>query len=228
MQAYEALWDDVTKQFNKHADLRVIDQAVQTIAVLNEAATLGNTNAAKMGELEETLVSALREAVSGKDVESAAFEEDELLALTSCVLRISRLYAAHDMSAAINDTEDGKSRAWEIIDSLVERGRLGYKDEIPVRCNPLTVRETITYCTMSHRSSSTPSASSEPTSSGVSSASCRSRTPSLTSSSLRTSSTVATRSWTSSKSSPSARAQTLARPSSRPCALRFPRSRELD
>ncbi|KAL8292902.1 hypothetical protein RQP46_000596 [Phenoliferia psychrophenolica] len=130
--AHEGLWDDVTKQFNKHADVRVIDQAVQTISTMNAAKTLGQTNTAKMGELEDTLVSALRECVSGKDVESAAFEEDELLVLTSAVLRISRLYASYDLSKSINDAEDGKSRAWDVIDSLVERGRLGYKDEVAV------------------------------------------------------------------------------------------------
>ncbi|KAK4699710.1 cohesin complex subunit SA-1/2, partial [Phenoliferia sp. Uapishka_3] len=132
ISSYEALWDDITKQLNKHANVQVIDQAVRTIQVLNEGSTLGNTNAAKMAELEETLVSSLREAVSGKDVESAAFEEDELLALGSCVLRICRLYAVHDLSNTLDDTEDGKSSAWEIIDSLVERGRLGYKDEVEV------------------------------------------------------------------------------------------------
>lgn len=136
MQSYETLWDDISKQFLKHADPRVIDQAVQTIIHLFETKTLGNVNSTKMTELEETLISSLRTAVSGKDVEAAAFEEDELFVIASAVLRVSRLYAATDLSKALDDAEDGKSSAWEIVDSLVQRGRLGYKDEVSVRSFP--------------------------------------------------------------------------------------------
>lgn len=58
------------------------------------------------------------------------FVEDELLALGACVGRLERLYTACDLSEQLDDTEDGKqTSAWEIVDSLAERGRLGYKDE---------------------------------------------------------------------------------------------------
>lgn len=130
MQAYESLWDDVSKQFLKHTSSDVLDQAVQTIAFLLSSKTLGNTNTTKLAELEESLVSSLREAVAGKDIESSAFEEDEVLILTSWVARIDKLNRALDLSDSLNETDDAKqSSSWEIIDSLVERGRLGYKDE---------------------------------------------------------------------------------------------------
>lgn len=132
-QAYEGLWDDVTKQFIKHTDPDVLDQAVQTINKFNASTTLGNTNTAKMGSLEDSLASSLREAVVGKDVESSAFEEDELLALESWLARIDKLQKITDLSGSLDDTDEGKqTSAWEIIDSLVERGRLGYKDEASV------------------------------------------------------------------------------------------------
>jgi cohesin complex subunit SA-1/2 len=86
-----------------------------------------------MASLEESLASSLREAVAGKDVESSAFEEDELLALESWLARIDKLQKIRDISGSLDDTDEGKqTSAWEIIDSLVERGRLGYKDEASV------------------------------------------------------------------------------------------------
>lgn len=111
----------------------MIDQAVKTIRFFLASFTLGNTNSVKIAELEDRLVSSLRKAVDGKDVESSAFEEDELLALKGWVARIEKLYSVKDISTTLDDTDDGKhSSAWEIVDSLVERGRLGYKDEMAV------------------------------------------------------------------------------------------------
>lgn len=124
----------MTKQFLKHTDPDVLDQAVQTITKLNASTTLGNTNTTKMTELEDTLASSLRQAVAGKDVESAAFEEDELLALEAWLARIDKLQKVTSLSSSLSDTDDGKqTSAWEIVDSVVERGRLGYKDEASVR-----------------------------------------------------------------------------------------------
>lgn len=124
----------MTKQFLKHTDPDVLDQAVQTITKLNASTTLGNTNTTKMTELEDTLASSLRQAVAGKDVESAAFEEDELLALEAWLARIDKLQKVTSLSSSLSDTDDVKqTSAWEIVDSVVERGRLGYKDEASVR-----------------------------------------------------------------------------------------------
>ena len=192
----------MTKQFTKHSDVRVIDQAVQTIATLTAAKTLGQTNTTKLVELEDTLVSALRECVEGKDVESAAFDEDELLALTSAVLRIGRLYAAHDLSKAVHDAEDGKTRAWDIVDSLVERGRLGYKDEIAVRLLllPLLPKRRPENFWKTVRSLNTRSGSLVRTSSGASAGSSRRPRPTLTPSCSPTLSIAGMRSLTTLRS----------------------------
>lgn len=113
----------------------MLDQAVQTITKLNASTTLGNTNTSKMTELEETLSNSLRQAVAGKDVESSAFEEDELLALQFWLARIDKLLKVTNLCTSLDDTDEGKqTSAWEIVDSLVERGRLGYKDEATVSC----------------------------------------------------------------------------------------------
>ena len=96
-----------------------------------EATSLSNTNSTKILELEDDLSSSLRDAVAGRDeIEVASFTEDEVLALGSICARVSVLAGTRDMTAWIEEDEGGKqSSAWDIIGALVERGRLGYKEE---------------------------------------------------------------------------------------------------
>ncbi|GAA5919670.1 hypothetical protein JCM1841_005220 [Sporobolomyces salmonicolor] len=130
LTAYETLWDDVTKQFLMHTDPDVLDQAVRTIIHFLSATNLSNTNQTKSTELEETLVSALHHAVADKDIESSTFEEDELHTLTASVARVDKLSRVRNLAMSLNDNDGGKqTSAWEILDSLVNRGRLGYKEE---------------------------------------------------------------------------------------------------
>jgi len=130
ISAYEALWDDVTKQFTQHTHPDVIDQAVQTIAHLQDARALSNTNEVKLAELAETATAAMRDILAGQDVESAAFDEDERLAVTAALARVSKAYRWTDLTAALLETDGHRqSSAWEIADAVSLRGRLGYKDE---------------------------------------------------------------------------------------------------
>lgn len=125
----------MTKQLLKHTDVDVIDQAVKTLTLFLSTAALGNTNSTKASALEDALVSSLRKCVEGKDLETSTFDDDEPLALAGWLGRIAKLFAVRDLSASLDDAEAGTS-AWEIIDSLSERGHLGYKAEGPVRFHP--------------------------------------------------------------------------------------------
>lgn len=130
-QAYANLWDDVTKQFLSHSSHTVLTQANVAISRFMEATSLSNTNSTKILELEDELSSSLRDAVAGRDeVEVASFTEDEVLALGTICARLSVLAGTRDMTGWIEEDEGGKqSSAWDIINALVERGRLGYKEE---------------------------------------------------------------------------------------------------
>ncbi|BGP05787.1 cohesin complex subunit [Rhodotorula toruloides] len=129
ISAYEALWDDVTKQFLKHTQADVLDQATTTLAHFVAANNLSATNQTKLAELEEKLVSTLRTS-AGDDVESATFEDDECHALTACVARIEKLSKVRNLNATLEDTDGGKvTSALDILDGIANRGRLGYKAE---------------------------------------------------------------------------------------------------
>ncbi|PRQ73544.1 hypothetical protein AAT19DRAFT_15111 [Rhodotorula toruloides] len=129
ISAYESLWDDVTKQFLKHTQADVLDQATRTLAHFVAANNLSATNQTKLAELEEKLVSTLRTS-AGDDVEGATFEDDECHALTACVARIEKLSKVRNLNATLEDTDGGKvTSALDILDGIANRGRLGYKAE---------------------------------------------------------------------------------------------------
>ncbi|KAH8981938.1 hypothetical protein EDB86DRAFT_2973582 [Lactarius hatsudake] len=129
--AYASLWDDVTKQFTSHSSPVVLSHAVAVVRHLMDATSLSNTNNTKILELEDKLATSLRDAVAGRDeLEIASFTEDEVLLLGAICARLSTLAGARDMSSWMEEDEGGKqSSAWDIISALLDRGRLGYKEE---------------------------------------------------------------------------------------------------
>ncbi|KAI6145125.1 hypothetical protein BKA82DRAFT_4170216 [Pisolithus tinctorius] len=131
INAYAALWDDVIKQFLSHSSQTVLTRAVSTIRHLLSATSLANTNNTKILELEDDLASQLRDAVAGREeIEVASFNEDEVIALAAVCTRMCVLAGSRDLSSWMEEDEGGKqSSAWDIVSALVERGRLGYKEE---------------------------------------------------------------------------------------------------
>lgn len=130
-QAYASLWDDVIKQFTSHASLRVLTQSVDTILYMLQCTALSNTNSTKILELEDLLATSLRDAVGGRDeLEIASFDEDEVRNLGVICARLKTLAGFRDMTGWMEEDEGGKqSSAWDIINALAERGKLGYKEE---------------------------------------------------------------------------------------------------
>ena len=102
-----------------------------TIRYLMDATSLSNTNSTKVLELEELLSTSLRDIIQGRDeLEITSFSEDEVLALTGVCTRLATLAGTRDVVAWMEEDEGGKqSSAWDIIMALVERGKLGYKEE---------------------------------------------------------------------------------------------------
>jgi cohesin complex subunit SA-1/2 len=111
-----------------------------------DATSLSNANSTKILELEDELSTQLHDLIAGReDIEATKFSEDEVLALSAWCMRLSVLVGARNMTAWIEEDEGGKqSSAWDIVSALVERGRLGYKEEETVHVllfKPLAVTD---------------------------------------------------------------------------------------
>ncbi|KAN0066163.1 cohesin complex subunit [Thecaphora frezii] len=128
--AYEALWDDVSAQIQRHVEPLLLKHAVQAIRKMMATTSLSNTNSTKLVALQESLLSALQETAQNRDVETAVFTEDEVHLLGANILRMHMLSQVCDMTEVLEDDERGQSTSgWEIILGLAGRGRLGYREE---------------------------------------------------------------------------------------------------
>lgn len=138
--AYESLWDDIIKQILSQSSLPLLTNALTAVShLLTITATpLSTTNGTKILELEEELADALRTVVAGKEeLDTATFDEEEgeVKAVEACLARVRMLFERRDLSAWMEEDDDGKrASAWSIVGSLMERGRLGRKEEEKVGC----------------------------------------------------------------------------------------------
>ncbi|PWN46991.1 hypothetical protein IE53DRAFT_278454 [Violaceomyces palustris] len=128
--AFEALWDDISAQMQRHVEPTLLKHAVDAVRKLTSTTSLSTSNATKLSALEDSLVTALREKAQGRDVETAGFTEDEVHSLGASVYRIMVLSQACDTSEAMEEDEGGQATSgWEIVLGLASRGRLGYREE---------------------------------------------------------------------------------------------------
>ncbi|KAF8513560.1 hypothetical protein BU17DRAFT_95252 [Hysterangium stoloniferum] len=129
--AYENLWDDIIKQFTSHSSPITLSQATSAIQHLTSTTLLANTNTSKNTELEEELSTSLRDAIAGREeLDVAGFSEDEVHTLGTIAARLVLLSGVRDMTGWMEEDEGGKqSSAWDIMNVLAGRGRLGYKEE---------------------------------------------------------------------------------------------------
>ena len=138
LQAYENLWGDVTKQLLTHSSQIVLVPAVAAIQKFMSVTSLSNTNNAKILELEEELSTSLRDAIAGREeLDMAAFTEDESLALGHICTRFAVLTKVRNLVSCLEEDEGGKqSSAYDILNALADRGKLGYREEETVRHPP--------------------------------------------------------------------------------------------
>ncbi|KAF8314489.1 hypothetical protein DL93DRAFT_2097241 [Clavulina sp. PMI_390] len=131
MTAYETLWDDITKQIVTQTAPALLSSALSAMSHMLNTPLLSNTNATKLLELDEELAENLREAVTGHaELDTASFSSEEIDSLSAITTRLARMAERRDLTTWMEDDDSGKrSSAWDILSALMERGRLGRKEE---------------------------------------------------------------------------------------------------
>ena len=132
LQAYDSLWDDVTKQFLQHTDPNLLAAAIKTIVSLSLNTDMSSSNDTKLAELDESVFTSLRDEINGEEVFSMSLNEDRLASLQAILLRISLLARSKDIVDIMDDEEGGQSSGWDIVYAFAERGEVGFKEEAKV------------------------------------------------------------------------------------------------
>ncbi|SPO27520.1 related to Nuclear cohesin complex subunit [Ustilago trichophora] len=136
--AFEALWDDVSTQIQRHVEPLVLQHGVKTLQKMVATTSQSTINSTKLSALEENLVSSLRETVSNRDVETAGFSEDEVHLLAANMLRLHLVSQVCNTSDALEDDEGGQATSgWEIVLGMAGRGRLAYPEEESLVCDAI-------------------------------------------------------------------------------------------
>ncbi|SPO27175.1 related to Nuclear cohesin complex subunit [Ustilago trichophora] len=136
--AFEALWDDVSTQIQRHVEPLVLQHGVRTLQKMVATTSQSTINNTKLSALEESLVSSLRETVSDRDVETAGFSEDEVHLLAANMLRLHLVSQVCNTSDALEDDEGGQATSgWEIVLGIAGRGRLAYSEEESLVCDAI-------------------------------------------------------------------------------------------
>jgi len=130
--AYEALWDDIMKQFLQHTDATVLAAAIRAINTLTANSSMESTNKQKLAELEESLFASLRDALDGQNVSDMLINDDQLTSIEAILLRVSLLTSSRDIVDVMQDEEGGQSSGWAIVLAFAGRGALGFKEEAKV------------------------------------------------------------------------------------------------
>jgi cohesin complex subunit SA-1/2 len=139
MQAYEAMWDDVTRQFLRHTDDLVLREVVGLIRRMNSTTALDATNQTKFENLKESLSVTLQEALFGKDLAMDSLEDEELQNIESGLLRVRTLMAQYNVDSLFSpgesEQDDDKIDLFDVLLALASRGKLGYRSEVKVSVN---------------------------------------------------------------------------------------------
>jgi cohesin complex subunit SA-1/2 len=131
-QAYDGLWDDVSRQFLSQTDPILLSAAISALNTLSANLSLATNNAAKALELTEALFNSLRDALDGQDVGDLQLNDEQVAGLEAIMLRLSLLERSRDLVDVMEDTEGGQSSGWDIVCEFVSRGDVGYKEESKV------------------------------------------------------------------------------------------------
>lgn len=131
-QAYESLWDDITKHFLTQTSPDLLSAAISAINTLSLNAALSTQNVKKLSELSDALFTSLRTALEDEDVAVLAMSADQLEAVQAILLRLVQLARSRDVVEMMEDEEGGQTSAWDICRAFVERGELGYGEEAKV------------------------------------------------------------------------------------------------
>ena len=129
---FEALYNEIGQQLQKHSLPSVLEAATESIFALNEANILVNISERNFNALVYNLTTSLKSLVTGQEVENADIDYETVSRLESALLRLVYILTRSNICETLNeDTADGPS-ACQIVQALASRGALGYEVESKV------------------------------------------------------------------------------------------------
>lgn len=122
------MWDQVIRQFGRQSDGDVLQRTLRVVRALLVSSNQ-DLAAEKIQELKDDTATGLRKALAGKEIEQATFDDAELQAVESSLLRVKTLFPFYDLRDVLLAKSERESSLWDAVLALAERGKLGFEEE---------------------------------------------------------------------------------------------------
>lgn len=141
VSASESLWEQVCSHFMRHIEPDLLQNAAEAIRLLSSTSV--SSGPTKLDALAETILQSVNVTLSGRNLETAVFTEDDVHNLRANLLRLHALAKVADLSGVFKTTQSSEGNtAYDALLQLSARGRLGYEHEVQVRRQSAFIRLT--------------------------------------------------------------------------------------
>ncbi|KAK9701553.1 cohesin complex subunit [Basidiobolus ranarum] len=130
-KAYEALIDELSKIFLKHTDSTVLFRTSETFKHLSSFEGYSSEQVLKLREMEESVISLVREECNRSDISTTELSDDEQHILSASLRRLEQLIRFMDLSELLQEA-DGESPIYELLGKVIDRSSILSEAEDPI------------------------------------------------------------------------------------------------
>ncbi|KDN44143.1 hypothetical protein K437DRAFT_294942 [Tilletiaria anomala UBC 951] len=134
----EKLWRELHDHFMRHTESEILTLAIRGLAHLAKAEGEASGHLDRLVSVGEKIVQALRQGSDDRDLETAALSENDVHHYEATLKRLLVFLNMHEPQLPFGIAVGGEATtSWEIVQSLANRGRLGYSEESQMVGNAL-------------------------------------------------------------------------------------------
>ncbi|KAI8342129.1 hypothetical protein BC941DRAFT_467028 [Chlamydoabsidia padenii] len=137
--SYKDLLQHLCKLYSTITLPTVLQSCSSSIQHMMKVSLLSESNGFLVTDLQERLVDQFREACHGKDLYTARLTSDDILAITTAMIRLDYLIGIKDITATMDDVSDMKPDVIELMGELADRALLGYEGESQIGQSSLSI-----------------------------------------------------------------------------------------
>ncbi|KAI9259399.1 hypothetical protein BDA99DRAFT_560837 [Phascolomyces articulosus] len=126
---YEELLQIVIKVYIGTTLPELLQNCAESLHHMFKVDLLADVNERQFPELMERVTAQVRDACRGKDIATARFDDDDIHATTTSLLRLDYLINFIDVTDMMEESEDMDEDVTELVGHFVDRASYGYKIE---------------------------------------------------------------------------------------------------
>ncbi|CAO3641759.1 unnamed protein product [Cunninghamella blakesleeana] len=136
---YQELLQALCKYYSSITIPEVLQTCILSLQHVIKASFMSDINDPIMKDLQERIVTQLRDACHGKDLYTARFSKDDSHSITTTMTRLDYLIGILDITDTMEQKDDSKSDVNDILNELIERAAFGYDGESQIGQSAISI-----------------------------------------------------------------------------------------